>query len=157
MRLGDRALGALTLLGAVALFLASRQFSPLPGQKYGAETLPLAISGLTAIVGIWLILQGLATERGAPLADVVEWAREPAAWGRIAATIGLIAAYILMSDWMGFTLASLVLVFALMLLTGTKPLPALVVSVAAVLVVQFAFGKLLMVPLPRGEILSLPW
>ncbi|WP_134678671.1 tripartite tricarboxylate transporter TctB family protein [Paracoccus ravus] len=157
MRLGDRALGVLTLLGALALYFASRQFSPLPGQKYGAETLPMVISGLAAAVGIWLILQGWVSERGKPLAMVTDWASEPAAWGRIAAAILLITGFILAVDWLGFTLSSLVLLTALMLLTGARPLPALALSLVTVLVVQFAFGRLLLVPLPRGEFLSLPW
>ncbi|MFG6079760.1 tripartite tricarboxylate transporter TctB family protein [Paracoccus litorisediminis] len=157
MRLGDRALGALTLLGAIGLFFASRQFSPIPGQKYGAETLPLVISILAGAVGIWLLVQGLATERGAALTTTPDWAREPAAWAKIMAAIIVIAGYILVSDWLGFTISSLILVAALMLLTGTRLLTALPVALATVIVVQFAFGKLLLVPLPRGEFLSLPW
>ncbi|MDT1062822.1 tripartite tricarboxylate transporter TctB family protein [Paracoccus sp. CPCC 101403] len=157
MRLGDRALGVLTLLGGIAMFIAARQFSPIPGQKYGAETLPTVIAGLAVIVGIWLIVQGLATERGAPLATALDWAGEPRTWAKLGATALLILAYILTVDWLGFTIASLVLVAAMMLLTGTKPLPALLISLVTVVVVQFAFGKMLLVPLPRGEFLSLPW
>ncbi|HWL55275.1 MAG TPA: tripartite tricarboxylate transporter TctB family protein [Paracoccus sp. (in: a-proteobacteria)] len=157
MRLGDRALGALTLLGGIVLFFAARQFSPIPGQKYGAETLPTVIAGLAVIVGIWLIVQGLVTERGAPFAVALDWAAEPQAWAKVIATAVLIIVYILAVDYVGFTISSIVLVAGMMLLTGTRPLTALPVSVIAVIVVQFAFGKMLLVPLPRGEFLSLPW
>lgn len=157
MRLGDRALGVLTLLAGMALFIASRQFSPIPGQKYGAETLPAVIAGLAMLVGIWLIVQGLVTERGAPLAVALDWAGEPRTWGKLLATALLIVAYILVVDRLGFALSSVILVAAMMLLTGARPLTGLLISVIAVIVVQLAFGKMLLVPLPRGDFISLPW
>lgn len=157
MRLGDRALGFLTLLGGVVLFIASMRFSPLPGQKYGAETLPEVVGFLAIVLGVVMLAKGLRQERGMALVQVADWAREGGAWARLLGAALLVGVYVLVLDPVGFTLASLVLVAAMLALTRTKPLLILPIALATVLVVQFAFGRMLLVPLPRGEILSLPW
>ncbi|MDS9466727.1 tripartite tricarboxylate transporter TctB family protein [Paracoccus sp. MBLB3053] len=157
MRLGDRALGVLTLLAGGALFIASLQFSPIPGQKYGAETLPRVVSFLAAGIGLSMLIKGMASEKGQRLVVVSDWARSPAAWARLIGAIALILGYIWFSDLLGFPIAGFALVFALLLLAGTRPLLALPLALATVIILQLSFGKLLLVPLPRGEFLNLPW
>lgn len=157
MRLGDRALGLLTLLGGIGLFLASLQFSPIPGQKYGAETLPRVVALLAAGIGVTMLARGITSARGEPLARLSDWAGSRAAWLRLGGTLALIALYIALADWLGFTIAGFGLILGLLILTGTRLIMALPVALVATLAVQFAFGRLLLVPLPRGEILNLPW
>lgn len=153
MRLGDSALGLLVLLGGAALFWAGLGFSPIPGQEYGAQTMPKTIGLLAMVVGVVLMVTG----RGQPALTLADWSRDPMAWARLAAAILLILFYVLFAGKLGFLIAGFLLLLAMMLLTGTRPLVAVVVAICAVIVVQYSFGQLLRVPLPRGEFLALPW
>ncbi|WP_185958562.1 tripartite tricarboxylate transporter TctB family protein [Paracoccus laeviglucosivorans] len=150
-------MGLLTLLGGVALFLASMQFSPLPGQKYGAETLPEVVAVMAIVLGLVMLVQGLRHESGMALVEITDWARDGGTWAKLAAATVLIAVYCVVLDRVGFTISSLVLVAIMLWLTRTRPILILPIAVVTVLVVQFAFGRMLLVPLPRGELLSLPW
>lgn len=153
MRLGDSALGLLVLLGGAALFWAGLGFSPIPGQEYGAQTMPKTIGLLAMVVGVVLMVTG----RGQPALTLADWSRDPMAWARLAAAILLILFYVLFAGKLGFLIAGFLLLLAMMLLTGTRPLVAVIVAICAVIVVQYSFGQLLRVPLPRGEFLALPW
>lgn len=153
MRLGDSALGLLVLLGGAALFWAGLGFSPIPGQEYGAQTMPKTIGLLAMVVGVVLMVTG----RGQPALTLADWSRDPMAWARLAAAILLILFYVMFAGKLGFLIAGFLLLLAMMLLTGTRPLVAVIVAICAVIVVQYSFGQLLRVPLPRGEFLALPW
>lgn len=154
MKLGDTSLGILVLIGGLALFWAALGFSPIPGQVYGAQTMPKAVGVLAIGVGLALILNGRAAGMAVTIAD---WARDPGAWGRLLAAIALIVAYILLAGRLGFALTAFALLIALMLLTGTRLLTAVIVAIGTVIVVQYSFGQLLRVPLPRGDLLALPF
>ncbi|AUH32978.1 tripartite tricarboxylate transporter TctB family protein [Paracoccus tegillarcae] len=153
MRLGDSALGMLVLLGGAALFWAALGFSPIPGQEYGAQTMPKTIAVLAMAVGAVMMVSG----RGQPALVLDGWTRDPMAWARLAASILLILGYVLFASKLGFALTAFLLLVAMMLLTGTHPLTALLVAVGAVVIVQYSFGQLLRVPLPRGDLLALPF
>lgn len=153
MRFGDRALGALVLLCGALLFWAALGFSPIPGQEYGAQTMPKAIALSAMVLGTAMVFSG----GGQPWLQVAEWARDPKSWARLIAGILLIAAYVLLSGRLGFAVTGFLLLVALMLLTGTRPLTAVLVAIGTVIVVQYSFGQLLRVPLPRGDLINLPW
>lgn len=157
MKLGNLGLGVIVLLAGILLFLSSLQFSPLPGQKYGAETLPRVISFMALTVGACLCFQGTKETGTARFAALTDWGKSGRIWAKLAAACLMVVAYIVVLNVLGFTLASFALVLGMMLLMGNPPLFSLLMSVATVVVLQFAFGKLLYVPLPRGELFSLPW
>lgn len=157
MKMGDRALGALTLLGGVLLYFASLQFSPIPGQQYGAETLPRAIALVAALTGIGMLAKGLAAEKRAPLATLSDWTRNRASWVRMGGAAALVVVYISIVERVGFTITAFGLVLSMLMLTRVRLVVALPVAVVTVIVVQFVFARILLVPLPRGEFLFLPW
>ncbi|NDV89404.1 tripartite tricarboxylate transporter TctB family protein [Aurantimonas aggregata] len=157
MRMNDLTLGLVVLAGAVAIFLSSLQFSPIPGQAYGAETMPKTIALLASGLGIFMVGKSLATgERrlGVALAD---WTRSPASLFGLFAALGLVLAYILFSGAIGFLPMGFIVTAGLMLVLGVRPLTAIPVSLLAVVVVQQAFGRLLLVPLPRSAMLGFLW
>ncbi len=157
MKLGDLGLGVIVLIVGTLLFFSSLQFSPLPGQKYGAETLPRVISFMAWAVGACLCFQGLKETGTARIASWADWANDPKIWVKLIAACLLVVVYIMVLDLVGFTIASTVLIVAMLILLGNAPLFSLITGIATVVVLQFAFGKLLYVPLPRGEFFSLPW
>lgn len=157
MRVTDLTLGILTLLGGVAIFLSAMNFQAIPGQSYGAGTMPRAIAVVTALVGLFMIAQALRSGDRALGLRLADWARSGAALGRVAIVLGLIAGYILISPLAGFLPTAVAVMVIAMLTLGTRLPVALIVSVLAALVIQQSFGKLLLVPLPRSAFLSFLW
>lgn len=161
----DLVLGAVCLTVAAALIWMSRDLTAIPGQHYGADTLPKVIAGLSAGIGLWMIAGGLRRgtgpdprndppgEQAAALRDP-HWAGKPLSWLRLAAAVGLVLAYMILSPPLGFLPAALVMVLGMLLLMGVRPLTALIVAVPAAIVMRYAFADLLLVPLPRSPFLG---
>lgn len=157
MRVTDLTLGVLTLLGGIAIYLSAMNFQAIPGQSYGAGTMPRAVALVTVLVGLFMIVKAIRSGDGRFGLQLAEWTRSRAALGRAAIVIVLILGYILVSPLIGFVPTAVVVMVAAMLTLGARLPVALVVSVVAALVIQQSFGKLLLVPLPRSAILSFLW
>ncbi|WP_417721426.1 tripartite tricarboxylate transporter TctB family protein [Salipiger sp.] len=157
MRVTDLTLGVLTLLGGIAIYLSAMNFQAIPGQSYGAGTMPRAVALVTVLVGLFMIVKAIRSGDGRFGLQLAEWTRSGAALGRAAIVIVLIVGYILVSPLIGFVPTAVVVMVAAMLTLGARLPVALVVSVVAALVIQQSFGKLLLVPLPRSAILSFLW
>ena len=157
MRVTDLTLGVLTLLGGIAIYLSAMNFQAIPGQSYGAGTMPRAVALVTVLVGLFMVVKAIRSGDGRFGLQLAEWTRSGAALGRAAIVIVLIVGYILVSPLIGFVPTAVVVMVAAMLTLGARLPVALVVSVVAALVIQQSFGKLLLVPLPRSAILSFLW
>ncbi|BDA84906.1 hypothetical protein Sa4125_24480 [Aureimonas sp. SA4125] len=157
MKLNDLTLGFLVLLAGIAIYASALQFSPIPGQSYGAETMPKTIAFLSLGLGLFMIGRSLAVGTRRPGMALAEWTRSPAALGGLATAIALILVYILFSDAIGFVPMAFGVMLVLMLTLRVKPVTAILVSLAAAVVVQQAFGRLLLVPLPRNAFLGFLW
>ena len=79
-----------------------------------------------------------------------EWMSSPANWARVSATFGLLLFYIFFFDRLGFVLTSTIVMFALLVLLGSRWWVAALIAVVMTILVARAFGSLLLVPLPRG-------
>lgn len=157
MKFSDLTLGLLVLLGAVAVLLSSLQFSPIPGQAYGADTMPKAIGLVALILSLVLIARALRAGERVPSVSRADWAHSPRALATFALTLALVVAYIVLADTVGFLPVAVGILVVMMLALGVRPLTAVVIAVVAALVVQFAFGRLLLVPLPRTPFLAGLW
>ena len=157
MKLDDLALGLLAILAGAAIHVSALGFEPIPGQTYGAGTMPRAIALLC--VGLGAFLAGRAVLAGArrPGVALAGWAREPAALRGLLLALGLVAAYVLLAGRTGFVPIAVALMAALMLALRVRPLTAIAVSVLAAVAIQQAFGRLLLVPLPRSPLLPFLW
>ena len=92
-----------------------------------------------------------------PRFQLASWVRSRRSVLSVLVALALIVFYIVAAPLIGFVPASLVVMAALMLTLKTRPLTAIAVSVLACIVVQQAFGRLLLVPLPRSEFLAFLW
>lgn len=157
MRVTDLTLGLLTLLGGIAIYLSAMGFNAIPGQDYGAGTMPRAISLVTVLVGLFIITKAVLAGERLPGLRLAEWTRNGPSVIRMIAVLGLILIYILVSPVVGFLPTAFGVMVAAMLILGVRIPTALIVSAVTAVVIQQSFGKLLLVPLPRSEFLNFLW
>jgi putative tricarboxylic transport membrane protein len=143
----DRWVGlALALLGA-AVFVSSRSFPAVPGQKLGAGFLP-------ALVGASLVLAGLAlawrSRRSAVPPDSASAPRAPEQVGSAVVIMAVIGFYIAVADKLGFLIVAPLGLLAVFRALRVGWGPSLAWAVGGTIVVHVAFYKLLRVPLPWG-------
>jgi putative tricarboxylic transport membrane protein len=154
IKLSELHLGILSALGGVILLIASAHFAPMPGQAYGAGTMPRLIGWCSILLGAFMVVTSLRHLPEMLKPHLADWVRVPRLAGAAAAVLGTIVFYILFAETLGFIPVSFIGLFALMLILKTRPLTALLASVLTTMAVYYAFSRLLMVPLPRAEFLS---
>lgn len=153
-------LSAVSILIGAALLIGSRDLGAIPGQNYGADTLPRLIAALSIATGIAMLVRAL---RPRPRPDAAPaspaepdgatgWARHPRIWARLAGAVALVLAYALISPVTGFVVAGFVVVAGFSLLTGVRPLHAAILGIVAALVLRYVFADILLVPLPRMDL-----
>ena len=158
MRLSDFALGLIVLAAGIAIYLSSLSFTPIPGQAYGAETMPRTIALGTVLLGVFLIARGAMRLRTEPWLAISDWTGQSGPLLRIGFAILLVVLYIAFSDQIGFVVSAFVLMLGLMLAMRANPLIAIAAAALATIVAQQAFGRLLLlVPLPRNPALDFLW
>jgi putative tricarboxylic transport membrane protein len=135
------------LIGLAAILLA-RDFPPIPGQVYGPALFPMALGAGLTLCAILVALQA-PVPAGAPAT----------VRGRIAALGAALAPLLVMLGWdvMGWPLMAFGLGAALLMLDGTRPVPALLEGAAVAALTWVIFAMVLRVPLPRGLLTFLPY
>lgn len=150
-------LGLLLVAAAIGIWISAQDFSRLPNQAYGSETMPLVLSGLAMALGLYLIGRSILAGDALPRAMRPDWAGNPGAVGALLVTLALIAGYIALAGRVGFVPVAVGLVLILMLVMRVRWWVALPMSIVATIVVQQAFARLLLVPLPRSGFLGFLW
>ncbi|MGH6898124.1 MAG: tripartite tricarboxylate transporter TctB family protein [Geminicoccaceae bacterium] len=151
MRLNDAVIGIALILFALAMIAYTRTFPAMPGQNYGPALFPTLIGIGFIVSGVILSVSGLRRRRAEPLFGGGEWLRSGRHVITFVAVVGGLLLYIVASDWLGFILTSLLLLFGwLVLFRGGKPISSFVIALAVTLGVDYAFSQLLLVPLPLG-------
>ena len=151
MRLNDAVIGVALILFALVMIWHTRTFPAMPGQNYGPALFPTLIGVGFIVTGVILTVSGLRRRRLEPLVGGGEWLRSGPHVVNFLAVVGGLLLYILVSDWLGFILTSLLLLFGwLVLFRGGKPISSLAIALAVTLAVNYAFSQLLLVPLPLG-------
>lgn len=157
MKLNDAILGLAILLGGLAITVEARTFKPTHGQTFGPDLFPTIIGVGLMLAGIWLVATG--------------WrARHATGWismggaqpGRIidaGLVLGAIVAFILVTPWLGFVLSATLMTGLLIVrFRAGHWLSSFVIAILTALICDWAFRKLLLVPLPLGSVLPrLPW
>ncbi|WP_170317802.1 tripartite tricarboxylate transporter TctB family protein [Paroceanicella profunda] len=149
MRLNDAVFGLIFIALGLTMILIASGFPAFPGQPYGAALLPTLLGGGFIICGGLLCLRGWRVRAGGmAMADPA--LKEPGTLVSMALVVVLILAYILFSDPVGYVPFMAVALTLLLLRFGNRPLPALAVALLTTVVSQWFFGRILLVPLPRG-------
>ena len=144
----DRSVGAAVAVLGLAVLWTARAFPAVPGQKLGAGFLPMLIGAGLLLCGVGLFWRGWA-ERRRPGGAAPEAHTVGGLW-RAFVIVGVVLAYILWAEALGFLLLAPLCLLAVFLALGVRAAPALLYAIAGTAVVHLAFYKLLRVPLPWG-------
>ncbi|MSU89231.1 hypothetical protein GE300_06305 [Rhodobacteraceae bacterium 2CG4] len=149
-------LGLLIVLVGVALIASSFEYASLPGQAYGAGTMPRVVGSFGILLGLALLVQGWRQGAARQRFARADWARDRRGLAVLAVLLAVVV-YILAAGAIGFIPVAGTLLVVLMLLGRVRVLPAVVVSVIASVTVYVVFSRFLLVPLPGGPLESLLW
>ena len=151
MRVNDIVSGTILIAAAAAMVAYTRTFPSFPGQHYGPDLFPRILGVLLIIFGGLLVVRGLrARVAGAPLVSAPEWATRASGLVSVGLVLGVILAFVLFQNVIGFIPLGIVSLVGLFLWFGVKPLQAGLIGVASILIIHWFFSSLMRVPLPRG-------
>jgi putative tricarboxylic transport membrane protein len=151
VRANDIISGLVLIVLALAMMALTIDFPAFPGQKYGPSLFPRILGTGVIICGALIIMNGVRARRaGAPWVEIAPWVYEPWRVGSFLLTLAMVLLYILVADTVGFILIALVFLGSLFLWLGVRPVTAVLTAVITTISIQYFFGTLLRVPLPRG-------
>ena len=156
MRTNDAVSGLLLIALAGLMIALTANFPPFPGQKYGPALFPRLLGAGIILCGAILVVRGLVERRaGERWLTLAPWTREPWRVVSFFLTLGLVLAYILASETIGFLPVAFVFLVTLFLWFRVTPLNAFALGLASVLIINYFFAHLMRVPLPRGFLNSI--
>ena len=148
MKLNDAVWGALFLALALAVLWNVQSFPRIPGQNIGPGAFPGLLAVILAACGVLLIVRG--RREGAARGSLGQWLRSPGHVGNFVLTAGVLVFYIVAANTLGFIITAAVILLALFLKLGVRPVVAFPVAIATVFIIHLIFYKLLRVSLPWG-------
>ena len=161
MKLNDAVWGALLIFFSAAVLIHVQRFPTIPGQNVGPALFPGLLAVALAICAVLLIGKGLAARtHGGDRARWVEfdgWTRSRRYVIAFFAVLGVNLFYILLVDKVGFILTGVVYLAVLFGVFGVRAKWIGPIALVAVLVIHYAFYKLLRVPLPWGVLQGIAW
>ena len=150
MKFNDAVFGAVLLLLGIAVLVHVPAFPQIPGQQVGPALFPGLIAVGLVVCALMLIVNGVRHRATEPWFDRRDWTRSRRHIGAFFVTIGAVVAYIALADNLGFLIVGPLVLVALFLAYGVRPVTAIIVAIVVTLVIHYAFYKLLRVPLPWG-------
>jgi putative tricarboxylic transport membrane protein len=158
MKIHDLVLGAFLLLLAVFLFVYARTLPPMPGQRYGADVFPILVAVGLGLFSVLLMVRGWRAR--APddrWVAVTQWARDPYTRGNFILASLAIVVYVALDDYIGFVPLGIAILMTLFIRQSVPWKRSAVIAVVATVAIQYLFGSLLRVPLPRGLLTDYMW
>jgi putative tricarboxylic transport membrane protein len=157
VKLSDAIFGLLLFaLGAVVIAVVS-SYPTIPAQRVGPALFPALIAIGLAVGGLILIVRGWHDRATVPWIRFEPWVQSPRHVAGFIGVIGSVVFYIVVVDWLGFFLTSLVILTVLFRLFGVALGRSILIAAIATFVIHFAFYKLLRVPLPWGVLTNYAW
>ncbi|MDR2726420.1 MAG: tripartite tricarboxylate transporter TctB family protein [Deltaproteobacteria bacterium] len=147
MRFNDAVIGVAAIIVGLLIFIHVQSFPSQAGGRPGPALFPATLAALLMIAGVVLVVQG--HRAGGPLCQIPPELNARGV-GNIMMTLGAIVFYVLVSEYLGFLLASFVVMVGMMLMLKARARIAIPVAAGTTLCIYAIFHKMLMVPLPRG-------
>ncbi|MFC5423126.1 tripartite tricarboxylate transporter TctB family protein [Bosea eneae] len=150
--------GGLVFLALAGLVAFASWTLPNPSQQpLGPSAFPLILSGLLALCAAILAVNGARATESGPLIGLADWARSGGAILRLLLVPAAVFFYMVFAETLGFLICATLILVALFLAGGAKPLPAIALSLAAALAIHSIFYLGLGVQLPWGPLEPFRW
>ncbi len=158
MVLADRLWGLLWALFGLGVFWRARSFPKLPGQAYGSALMPEIVGAGLVLCGLLLIVSDLRAMKPTPLVRLHPGiATVPRLLDMGAVIVGL-ALFILFTGRIGFPVTATLVTGGLIWRFRRRGMSSsFALALVAVLLVDWMFRSLLLVPLPLGPLPPPPW
>ena len=151
MRANDALSGLVIIVLSLAMLALTLSFPAFIGQKYGPALFPRILGTALIVCGFVLIWNGFATRReGAKWIELAPWVRDPWRLTSFFLVLGLLLAYILVSETVGFIPIAFLFLITLFIWLGVRPVSGIIIAAVATLCIHWFFSTMLRVPLPRG-------
>ena len=150
MKFNDAIFGAILLILGIAVLIHVPSFPQMAGQQVGPALFPGLIAAGLVVCALILIVNGVRLRATQPWINTGEWTRSRRHIGAFFVTIVAVIAYIVLAYKLGFLIIGPLVLLALFLAYGVRPVTAIVVAIVVTFVIHYAFYKLLRVPLPWG-------
>ena len=158
MQFNDAVFGAALVLAGIAIAVVASGFPGMPGQSFGPSLFPNVIAGGFGLCGFALIWGGLRRPSFSGVVQLGEWARRGGHILDVGLVIGGLVVVILLWDRVGFIpLATLFTASLMARFRGGHVLSSFAGALLAVLVIDWIFRRLLLVPLPLGPLTGIIW
>jgi putative tricarboxylic transport membrane protein len=155
VKINDAVVGVALIALAIAILVHIQVYPLIPGQKYGPALFPGLVAVGFIATGALLVVRGV--RQGFPLVQLAPWLRSPGPVTSFLAVCAALVFYIVAAGPLGFIPTGVILLAALFLKFGVRPVRAIATAVVATLVIHTAFYKLLKVPLPWGLLERFVW
>ncbi|MCK0715877.1 tripartite tricarboxylate transporter TctB family protein [Chromohalobacter sarecensis] len=147
----DFLLGLAFIVAGAIVYVVAQGFPTMSSLQYGPSLFPSLIGGGFMLGGLVLAIGHIGALKG--VAHGITWRMDREQLRNMLLSLLpalAIVFYILASDWLGALLCLAAIMFVLMLARRTPLWIALGVSIVAALVIDLAFSRYLLIPLPEG-------
>lgn len=131
---------------SVAIFLFARTYKGSGVSTYGPNVFPQFLAVMLFITSIMLIVNAVKGKSQTDLEGI-----NLAGFIRTAITVGISIAYLIIMQFIGFFVATVIFLYTMITYLGQKSLITRIISSAAVsIIVYLIFKDFLKIPLPTG-------
>ena len=148
MKIDNRIIGALAVLGGAAIVYAVRDYPPIPGQLYSSDFFPRLVG--FAIMGLGLAIVITNLRQGALSVGMPAWFADKSSALRVMMIFLSVVLWIVLTPLFGFIIVTTVLQMVLFILLGMAFKNSVVVALLSTLGMYGLFFEMLYVPLPMG-------
>ena len=141
--------GIFTALG-IFIFILTLRFPSLDDNHPGPSLFPTILAVLFVFFGGIVLYRGFRPGKEGGAEATAEEALPRENYFNPLFVLGLIVAYMIFSNWLGFLITSCLVLFLMMIKLRVSLLRSVFISILITLFVNIMFSKILRVPLPTG-------
>lgn len=154
MRVDDRIWAVALIALAAAIMLVASGFPRPAGMAVGPGLFPIVLSaaliGASVLLALNARLQARTGDTQPGLIVLPPELRERRPWWRVFAVLGSCLLFALLGQTLGFLIVGILSLGWLLVAFGTRPGPAALIAIVAVVVIDLFLVRVMRIPLPLG-------